>query len=177
MLNKNKLENNELSFYYLMMSQEDITSNQVLEEILREKATNYSLNNKILDFWITISPSLIEKLGIEELFKETIFYEQQKKLKGNKNNQFYGCLISTDKNFINWVKLRLGYFENLNDNQELNSLKSKNFVSDGVSGIFSLNQLNKEYSPLQFNSDILDPSIILKSYKKINSYFSDIVSS
>ena len=42
------------------MSQKDMLQNQVLEEILRERATYYISKKRTLDFWITISSDFLE---------------------------------------------------------------------------------------------------------------------
>ena len=47
-------------YYYIVMSQKDMLQNQVLEEILRERATYYISKKKTLDFWITISADFLE---------------------------------------------------------------------------------------------------------------------
>jgi len=46
-------------YYYLIMSQIDMLENQVLEEILRERANYYFSKNKNIDFWLLISPNFL----------------------------------------------------------------------------------------------------------------------
>ena len=41
-----------IRYYYLVMSQIDMLENQVLEEILRERANYYLSKNKNIDFWL-----------------------------------------------------------------------------------------------------------------------------
>ena len=66
-------------YYYLVMSQIDMLENQVLEEILRERAAYYYSKDKSIDFWLSISPSFLEDNYLNEKIKETNFYTQQKK--------------------------------------------------------------------------------------------------
>jgi len=149
-------------YYYLLMSQTDFIKNQVLEEVLRERANYYFSKNKVLDFWISISPSFIKDLELEQKIKETNFYIQKKEEKPD----YIVALISLDKEFINWIQLRLGYFENIND--QLNS----KYISDGIYGSFNLNLLKKvngNFSPLKSNKNFLNPNIIINGYKKIIS--------
>jgi len=151
-------------YYYILMSQRDMIQSQVLEEILRERANYYFSKNKNLDFWLTISPSFIKDLGIDKKIVTTNFYSQHKSdISNNQGVSFYGCLISLDKEFLNWIKLRLGYFEDISmqNSIPLNS----NLVSDGVYGKLTL--LNNSMSPLKSNKNLLDPSIILSKYNKI----------
>ena len=48
-----------LKYHYIVMSQKALLENQVIEEILRERATYYSLTKKNNDFWLLISPKFI----------------------------------------------------------------------------------------------------------------------
>jgi hypothetical protein len=151
-------------YYYILMSQRDITQSQVLEEILRERANYYFSKNKPLDFWLTISPSFIKDLGINKKVIKTNFYNQhQPDIHVYPDMAFYGCLISLDKEFINWIKLRLGYFEDISLESPI-SLDST-LVSDGVYG--KLNVSKDAISPLDSNSNLIDPSLILEKYNKI----------
>ena len=82
-------------YYYILMSQRDMTQSQVLEEILRERANYYFSKNKPLDFWLTISPSFIKDLGIDKKVIKTNFYNQhQPDIHVYPDMAFYGCLIS-----------------------------------------------------------------------------------
>ena len=150
-------------YYYLLMSQIDMLENQVLEEILRERANYYYSKNKNIDFWLSISPSFLEENNLSNKIKKTNFYTQQKKnIYSGFNKEFYSSIISTDKEFINWLQLRLGYFENINESIE------KTFVSDGIFGFIDIDSNQKSsLSPLKSKSNQLNPEIITKKYKKI----------
>ena len=71
---------NNLSYYYLIMSQKSLLENQVVEEILRERIYYYLLNKKTIDFWLLISPNFIYSNNLNEIIKNSNFY------KNNKNN-------------------------------------------------------------------------------------------
>ena len=156
-------DKNYQEYYYLIMSQSDFMQNQVLEEVLRERATYYNEKKKSLDFWVLISPNFIKELNLDKKIINTNFYKQEK----DKNSIYYCSLVSLDKEFINWVQLRLGYFENI----KLSSITEMNpkYVSDGIYGSFLSSEKNN-LSILKSNSNIIDPQIILSSYKKIISY-------
>jgi len=153
-----------IRYYYLVLSQIDIFENQVLEEILRERANYYYSKGKNRDFWILVSPSFLKADNLLENIKKTNFYNQNKKnISPNSNKDYYGCIISLDKEFILWLQLRLGYFENLNQVIE------KEFVSDGINGFFDYNpNLNSHcfISPLDNKINQLNPEIISKKYIK-----------
>ena len=158
-------------YYYLIMSQIDMLENQVLEEILRERANYYFSKNKNIDFWLLISPNFLKLNDLSENIKQTNFYKQQKsKISSENQKDYYSCIVSLDKEFILWLQLRLGYFETINS--EIN----EKFVSDGVYGFFDyIDNSNFLISPLKNNFKQLNPSILIKKYKKTLQLYNLIV--
>jgi hypothetical protein len=153
------------------MSQKDMLQNQVLEEILRERANYYFSKNKNIDFWLLISPNFLKLNDLSENIKQTNFYKQQKsKISSENQKDYYSCIVSLDKEFILWLQLRLGYFETINS--EIN----EKFVSDGVYGFFDyIDNSNSLISPLKNNFKQLNPSILIKKYKKTLQLYNLIV--
>ena len=149
-------------YYYLIMSQIDMLENQVLEEILRERANYYLSKNKNIDFWLLISPTFLKTNNLLEKIEQTNFYKQQKtKISSDTDKNYYSSIISLDKEFISWLQLRLGYFENVN------SEISDNFVSDGICGFFDhIDEISFNISPLQNEINKINPFILMKKYKK-----------
>ena len=165
-----------ISYHYLIMSQKDLLQNQVIEEILREKSSYYATQNKIPDYWILISPNFIKDESFNSKIKKTRFFKNQSNKivfnsKENKEIEFYASLVSLDKDFMNWIKLRLGYFEDLN-NFEPESLLSS-YVSDGVYGEYSLDKNVIDALPfLSSSSNLIHPDIILeKLSNSIKSFY------
>ena len=158
-------------YYYLIMSQIDMLENQVLEEILRERANYYFSKNKNIDFWLLISPNFLKLNDLSENIKQTNFYKQQKsKISSENQKDYYSCIVSLDKEFILWLQLRLGYFETINS--EIN----EKFISDGVYGFFDyIDNNNSLISPLKNNFKQLNPSILIKKYKKTLQLYNLIV--
>jgi hypothetical protein len=155
------------------MSQKDLLQNQVIEEILREKASYYNARRKNPDFWLLISPSFLKEVTLLQKVKDTKFYFQQRgKIKcsffnQNNHSEFYAALVSTDEEFMRWIKLRLGYFENINEITKNNHNVS--YVSDGIAGI-----INKENNSnvLESNPTYLHPEILVNKYKNsLEQYF------
>jgi hypothetical protein len=146
-------------YFYIVMSQKELLKNQVIEEILRERTNYYLSKNKPKDFWLLIGPKFIEKSPIKEKIQLTNFYKQQfdsiAPLKDNR--EFYAALISTNVEFINWIKLRLGDFEDLD--QKI--LSTSSFRSDGVFGKLILNTENI----LESSPNYLHPDIYVDQYK------------
>ena len=67
-----------VKYYYLIMSQKSLLENEVIEEILRERATYYSITNKKTDFWLLISPNFIYSKEILEKIRNSQFYIKNK---------------------------------------------------------------------------------------------------
>jgi hypothetical protein len=155
------------NYYFILMSQKDFLENQVIEEILREKANYYNSKQKIKDFWIVNSPSFINDLFINNQLKKSNFYKQKiNNITKNLNDscyEFYSSIITSDIEFIKWIKLRLGYFEDISDNLDI---KNNNYVSDGICGLIKVDNNNKMLSPLKYNSEYIHPDILLNKYKK-----------
>ena len=157
------------------MSQKALLENQVIEEILRERATYYSLTEKNNDFWLLISPKFIFSNDIIGKIKKSNFYFQNKpnilstELKNNENFLFFGSIVTTDIEFLKWLKLRIGYFEEID---EIKESDNKKFVSDGICGNIDINEKYTN-SILLSNPTYLHPSISINKYKKsLELYFS-----
>ncbi len=116
-------------FYYLVLNKFQLVKNNAIEEILRERAHYYLSENKMRDFWLIENPEFLYTKDFMEKIKSTQFYNSSKKL--SQLNQFY-AIVSSDKSFINWLALRIGYFENLSQKQ--GQIKAKNYASTGLSG-------------------------------------------
>lgn len=181
------------------MSQTQMLRNEVLEEILRERTNYYFAKSKTIDFWVTISPTFPDSFCLDQKIRQTNFFRQRQKellnmpielsplVLNNENlnftkDPFYSALISSDKEFISWIRLRLGYFEEVSDLAvtsekffiENSNLKKKSFqiVSDGVTGSFEILPSNS-FSPLMSNPKFLHPDILVETYKEsLNLYYS-----
>lgn len=108
--------------------------------------------------------------------QNTKFYFQQlDKIKcsflgKNNESEFYGVLISTDEEFMRWIKLRLGYFENLDEITKNNHNAS--YVSDGGYGVLNA---SKNKNILNSNPNYLHPDILVDKFKNsLEQYFSTI---
>ena len=80
-------------YYFVLASKQFLVTEEPLEEVLRERIQYYSRTNKQIDFWLLPTPKFLEA----ENFK-------------NIKNKFpKDCLaiVSTNKIFIAWLKLRL----------------------------------------------------------------------
>ena len=156
-------------YYYLLMSQTDFLENQVMEEILRERATFYSFQKKKKDFWILMKPNFVKELGLEEKITQTKFYEQQKfSLKQDSSKElFFVALVSLNKEFIKWVELRLGYFECISSFTE----ERKDYKSNGILGNFTQTNLT---SPLSSSPYYVHPDLFINKYKKFLAYSTQV---
>ncbi len=121
--------------HYLLMANFELLKDNVIEEVLRERAGYYLSKNKKNDFWIIHSPQFLFNKETYSNFQDTAFYK-----KNNKQNYF--AILSSDKTFINWLGLRIGYFEPLQKTNDINSKKLINYTINGILGT------SKEKNPL-----------------------------
>ncbi len=83
------------TYYYVLASTKFLLEEEPLDEVLRERTRNYEEKNLEIDFWLVKQPAFLEASGFEEI-KE-------------KCPQPSAAIISTNKQFITWLKLRLEY--------------------------------------------------------------------
>ena len=166
-----------LNYYYIVMSQRDMLENQVLEEILRERANYYLSKKRDLDFWILINPTFLnDDFFIKKIIKTQFFKQHKEEINDNLNSKFFCSLVSFDKDFIKWIKLRLGYFEDINSNElTKDNYLEKFFVSDGLYGELNFeSNLNNIISPLSNDKNYIHPKIITKKMEKsLEIYYSN----
>lgn len=81
------------NYYFVIASKQFLVTEEPLEEVLRERIQYYTRTNKRIDFWLLPTPKFLEA----ENFKAI------------KNKLPKQCLaiVSTNKIFITWLKLRL----------------------------------------------------------------------
>ena len=141
------------------MSQKELFSNQVIEEILRERTNYYLSKNKNKDFWLLIAPKFLSSPNRKNKLQASNFYQQQLSLikPFKDHNEFYVSLITTNLEFIKWIKLRLGYFENLDKSIKLR----KDLKSDGVYG--TINPTEKHI--FSHSPNFLHPDILISQYR------------
>ena len=83
------------TYYFVAASEKFLTVEEPIEEILKERIRNYKENNKEIDFWLLINP----------LFLQTTQFSDLKK----KIPSPTAAVLSTDKKFITFLKLRLEF--------------------------------------------------------------------
>lgn len=99
------------NYYFALASVNFLTNEEPVEEILRERTNYYNSINKDIDFWLISNPDFI---------KSNIIFSQQQPVP-------YAAIISLDKDFIQWLKLRLifviiGEFKSQLDTTKINIL-------------------------------------------------------
>ena len=83
------------TFFFVAASEKFLTIEEPLEEILKERRRNYKENKKEIDFWLLKNPSFL---------KASQFVELTTKIPSPP-----AAVISTDKKFITFLKLRLEF--------------------------------------------------------------------
>ena len=83
------------TYFFVAASEKFLTVEEPLEEILKERERNYQENKKVIDFWLLKNPSFL---------KTTQFVDLKSKIPSPP-----AAVISTDKKFITFLKLRLEF--------------------------------------------------------------------
>lgn len=83
------------TYYYVLASQRFLLEEEPLEEVLRERTRNYHEKEREIDFWLVKQPAFLEAPQMAKLKQEC--------------PQPSVAVISTDRQFITWLKLRLEF--------------------------------------------------------------------
>lgn len=82
-------------YYYILASQHFLMEEEPIEEVLKERTRNYHEQEKEIDFWLIKQPAFLEIPAMTDIKK--------------KCPQPAAAIISTNSQFITWLKLRLEY--------------------------------------------------------------------
>jgi Protein of unknown function (DUF2488) len=83
------------TYYYILASQRYILEEEPTEEVLRERTRHYQEQEKELDFWLIHQPAFLEAPEMAAAKA--------------KCPQPAVAILSTNPQFITWLKLRLEY--------------------------------------------------------------------
>ena len=83
------------TYFFVAASEKFLTIEEPLEEILKERERNYKENNKEKDFWLLKNPSFLQASQFVDLT--------------SKIPSPPAAVLSTDKKFITFLKLRLEF--------------------------------------------------------------------
>ena len=83
------------TYYYVLASQRFLIEEEPIEEVLRERTRDYHEKEKEIDFWLVKQPAFLSASQMQEI--------------KNKCPQPAVAIISTNPQFITWLKLRLEY--------------------------------------------------------------------
>ena len=160
-----------LTYHYLLMFQTDFLRNSVIEELFRERTHYYLNQKKRRDFWVLMTPLFFDQKDLQ-LLKETFYYKNlenqasilKKTSDGYKNFltdsiNYSVAIVSTNEEFINWIALRLGEFEELKSSSLVS--RPNILVSNGIRG-------KKSYSILQTSQKVDPNAFILFPYTSIS---------
>lgn len=83
------------TYYYVLASHHFLLEEEPLEEVFKERIRNYHEKEKTIDFWLVRNPAFLEAPEMAE--------------NKAKCPQPPVAIISTNPQFITWLKLRLEY--------------------------------------------------------------------
>lgn len=83
------------TYYYLVASQRFLLEEEPLDEVLKERTRHYHEQEKEIDFWLVKQPAFLEAPQMAEVKQAC--------------PQPSVAIISTNPQFITWLKLRLEF--------------------------------------------------------------------
>ncbi|MEM9002248.1 MAG: MgPME-cyclase complex family protein [Cyanobacteria bacterium P01_F01_bin.86] len=83
------------TYHYVLASQKFLLEEEPLDEVLRERRRHYQEQEKEIDFWLIKQPAFLETSSFSDIKARC--------------PQPAVAIVSTDKTFITWLKLRLEY--------------------------------------------------------------------
>ena len=83
------------TYFFVAASEKFLTVEEPLEEILKERERNYRENNREIDFWLLKNPTFLQTTQFVKLTAKIPVPP--------------AAVISTDKKFITFLKLRLEF--------------------------------------------------------------------
>lgn len=83
------------TYHYAVASQRFLLEEEPLAEVLKERRRYYQEQEKEIDFWLVKQPAFLEAPALEAVKASC--------------PQPAAAVVSTDKVFITWLKLRLEY--------------------------------------------------------------------
>ena len=83
------------TYYYALASQKFLLEEEPLDEVLRERIRDYHAKEKEIDFWLVKQPAFLEAPEMAAVKAKT--------------PQPACAIVSTNEQFIIWLKLRLEY--------------------------------------------------------------------
>ncbi|KAI0556463.1 ycf54 (chloroplast) [Gracilaria domingensis] len=82
-------------YYFAIASRNFLMNEEPVEEILRERTNHYQDIKKDIDFWFIINPDLLASFNLNRIREQL--------------TEDCAAIISLDKQFIQWLKLRIGF--------------------------------------------------------------------
>lgn len=81
------------NYYFILASKRFLLEEEPVEEILRERTNHYHSTKKEIDFWLVTEERFLKQ---RDLFNIQL-------------PEPSAAIVSSNKQFINWLKLRLGF--------------------------------------------------------------------
>ncbi len=83
------------TYYYVLASEQFLLGEEPTDEVLKERTRDYHSKEKPIDFWLVKQPAFLEAPELAQIKAKV--------------PQPSAAIVSTDKSFITWLKLRLEF--------------------------------------------------------------------
>lgn len=83
------------TYYYVLASRKFLLEEEPMQEVLKERTRDYHSKEKEIDFWLVEQPAFLNAPELADIKAKV--------------PQPAAAIVSTNKQFIMWLKLRLEY--------------------------------------------------------------------
>jgi hypothetical protein len=83
------------TYYYVLASEKFLLQEEPTHEVLKERTRDYHSKEKAIDFWLIKQPAFLDAPELAAIKAQV--------------PQPAAAIVSTDKQFITWLKLRLEF--------------------------------------------------------------------
>ena len=83
------------TYYYLVASDRFLFVDEPTDEVIKERIRNYQENEKEIDFWVVKQPTFLDLPQLSQVKSQVPTPA--------------AAIVSTNKSFITWLKLRLEF--------------------------------------------------------------------
>lgn len=83
------------TYHFVLASEKFLLEEEPIEEVLKERMRNYQEQGKEIDFWLVRQPAFLEAPELAEIKQKV--------------PQPAAAIVSTNAQFITWLKLRLEF--------------------------------------------------------------------
>jgi Protein of unknown function (DUF2488) len=103
------------TYYYVIASKKFLLDEEPTHEVIKERLRDYHAKEKAIDFWLVEQPAFLDRTELAKVLAKV--------------PRPAAAIVSLNKQFITWLKLRLEYvivgeFESVDEGEAIASLQA-----------------------------------------------------